>query len=205
MPLPACSAPIAPILTMRPASDDMRCGIAAREALSAVMTLSAYIRCQVLGSPSATVSKAKPPAMLISASILPKCAAAASIAFLAWAGSVRSTPPSSNRSARGRYLRRRMIDAGNPGAPCQRFLCDDAAESAQRARHDNDFSVHEGPPHLGERERTVSGVLQSQCGEFLHERSVPWAQTEVAMVWTEVASHVGLRNGAELIKFAGVP
>ena len=95
MPLPACSAPIAPILTMRPVPDFRRCGIAAREALSAVMTLSACMRCHVLASPSATVSKANPPAMLISASSLPKCEAAASIAFLAWAGSVRSTPPSS--------------------------------------------------------------------------------------------------------------
>ena len=44
------------------------------------------MRCQVFGSPSATVSKANPPAMLISASSLPKCAAAASIAFLACGG-----------------------------------------------------------------------------------------------------------------------
>src|SRR6476661_6646102 len=99
MPLPACSAPIAPTLTMRPAPDETRYGIAARDALSAVMTLSAYIRCQVLGSPSATVSNANPPAMLIRASILPKCDAAAAIAFLAWDGSVRSTPPNSKRSA----------------------------------------------------------------------------------------------------------
>ncbi len=43
------------------------------------------MRCQVFGSPSAIASNAKPPAILISASSLPKCVAAASIAFLAWA------------------------------------------------------------------------------------------------------------------------
>src|ERR1700712_5197789 len=98
MPAPACNAPIAPTLMIRPAVEAVRCGIAAREALSAVVTLSAYMRCQVLGSPSATASNAKPPAMLISASSLPKCDAAASIAFLAWAASVRAPPPSSSWS-----------------------------------------------------------------------------------------------------------
>ena len=46
--------------------------------------------------------------------------------------------------SRGRGLRRRMIDACNPGAPRQRFVHDHPAERTQRARHDNDFSVHEG-------------------------------------------------------------
>ena len=69
---------------------------------------------------------------------------------------------------RGWDLRRRMIDACNPGAPRQRFVNDHLAERAQRARHDNDFSIHEGPPPAGKRERTLSGVFHWQCGELLH-------------------------------------
>ena len=53
-----------------------------------------------------------------------------------------------------RDLRRRMIDAGNPGAPRQRFVHDHPAERTQRARYDNDLSVHDGPPYAGERERS---------------------------------------------------
>src|SRR5436190_6151243 len=51
MPEPACSAPIAPTLTMRPVPEAVRCAIAARDAFNAVSTFSAYIRCQVFGSP----------------------------------------------------------------------------------------------------------------------------------------------------------
>src|SRR5205814_10015622 len=68
MPEAACNAAIAPTLIMRPAPEAIKCGIADREAFSAVNTLSAYMRCQVFISPSATVSNAKPPAILISAS-----------------------------------------------------------------------------------------------------------------------------------------
>src|SRR3954469_8984336 len=89
---------MAPILTMRPAVDGARCGRAACEALSAVSTLSACMRCHVLTSPSPTVSKAKPPAMLTNTSSPPKCLAAASTAIFACAASDRSTPPISMRS-----------------------------------------------------------------------------------------------------------
>ena len=99
MPGAACNAPIAPILTIRPEAEAARCWMADRDAFSAVSTLSAYMRCQVFGSPSVTVSNAKPPAILIKASSLPKCDVAASIAFLACAASERSTPPSSVRLA----------------------------------------------------------------------------------------------------------
>ncbi|MHC2437607.1 hypothetical protein ACVMB0_004982 [Bradyrhizobium sp. USDA 4451] len=99
MPEAACNAPSAPILTMRPAPDLTRCGMAARDVLKAVITFIACMRCQVAGSPSLTASKVKPPAMLISPSSRPKCAAALSIAAAACAVSVRSIPPSSMRSA----------------------------------------------------------------------------------------------------------
>src|SRR4051812_34562930 len=89
---------MAPILTMRPAVDAARWGSAACEALSAVSRLSACMRCHVLTSPSPTVSKAKPPAMLISPSSLPKCLAAASTAVFACAASDKSTPPIPMRS-----------------------------------------------------------------------------------------------------------
>ncbi|MGY2907287.1 hypothetical protein ACVWVY_006308 [Bradyrhizobium sp. URHC0002] len=50
---------------------------------------------------------------------------------------------------RGRGLRRRMIDACNPGSARQRFVHDHPTERTQRARYDNDFSIHEGPPPAG--------------------------------------------------------
>ena len=151
MPLPACSAPIAPTLMMRPAPDESRYGIAAREAFNAVVTLSAYMRCQVLGSPSATVSKAKPPAMLISTSSLPKCEAAAPMAFLAWARVGEVDAAEFEQVGGRRDLRWRVINARNFGAPRQRFLHHTPAERAQRARHHDHFSIHDGPPHPGKQ------------------------------------------------------
>ena len=51
---------------------------------------------------------------------------------------------------RCRDLRRCVIDAGDPGAPRQRHFRDHLAERARGAGHDNDFSVHDGPPGHGE-------------------------------------------------------
>ena len=89
------------------------------------------MRCQVFGSPSATVSNAKPPAMLISASSLPKCAAAASIAFLAARRIGQVDAAEFDLVRRCRYLRRRVVDAGHPRAARQRRIRDHPAERAE--------------------------------------------------------------------------
>src|SRR6266436_6265553 len=136
MPAPACNAAIAPTLMIRAEREAARYGSADRDAFSAVSTLIAYMRCQVFGSPSATVSNAKAPAILIKASSRPNCAAAASIAFLACAASDRSTPPSSIR----------LVDAGHFCAARKRRFRNHLAERARGAGYDNDFSIHDRSP-----------------------------------------------------------
>ena len=84
--------------------------------------------------------------------------------------------------SRGRNLRRRMIDARNPRAPRQRFVHDHPTERTQRARHDNDFSVHEGPPPAGERERTYQEFFTGNAANFCMERSVSRAQIAAGRV-----------------------
>jgi hypothetical protein len=80
-------------LTIRPAPLATRCGRAALEAFSVVITLRRCSRSQVDTSPSATVSQAKPPATLIRTSIAPHALAMSAIAAAAAPASDRSTPP----------------------------------------------------------------------------------------------------------------
>src|ERR1700680_4333939 len=128
MPAPACSAPIAPTLMIRPALEAVRYGIAAREAFSAVVTLSAYMRAHVCGSPSTTVSYANPPAMLTSASILPKCDATASIAFLGRPRAGQIDTAEFEPVCRGRKLCRRVVDTRDPCAARQSLIGNHLAE-----------------------------------------------------------------------------
>ena len=102
------------------------------------------MRCQVFGSPSATASNAKPPAILTSASSLPKCAATASIALLACGGIGKIDAAEFDPVGRCRNLRWRVIEARHPRAARKRCFRDHAAERARGAGHDNDFSVHDG-------------------------------------------------------------
>ena len=114
----------------------MRCGIAAREAFSAVVTLSAYIRCQVLGSPSATVSKRKAAGDVDQRVELAemRCRGIDRLLGLGRVGQVDAAE--FEQICRGRDLRRRMVDAGDPGAARQRLVHDhpDRAHPARPSR-----------------------------------------------------------------------
>jgi hypothetical protein len=90
------------------------------------------MRCQVSESPSATVSNAKAPAILIKASSLPKCAAAASIAFFACAHR-KIDAAEFDPIRRRRNLRSRVIHAGHFCAPRKRRLRNHLAECARGA------------------------------------------------------------------------
>ena len=79
-----CSAASAPTLTIRPAPLSIRNGNAACDALTAVIRLTANIRCQLAAAPPSIFSHTKPPATLISASSRPNRALTAAIAARAW-------------------------------------------------------------------------------------------------------------------------
>ncbi|MEH2627448.1 hypothetical protein V1292_005503 [Bradyrhizobium sp. AZCC 1719] len=114
------------------------------------MTLSAYIRCQVFGSPSATVSKAKAAGDVDQRIKLAEMRGGSVDGLFGYRGIGEVDAADFEQIRRGGDLRRGVIDTCNPGALRQRFVHDHPAERTQRARHDNDFSVHEGPPHADE-------------------------------------------------------
>ena len=101
------------------------------------------MRCQVFGSPSATVSNAKPPAILISASSLPKCAADGvdRLLGLRRIGQIDAAKFDAGRPSPA-ICDCGVIHAGHPRAAGQRGFRDHPAERARGAGHDNDFSVH---------------------------------------------------------------
>ena len=96
------------------------------------------MRCQALRSLSAIVPKVNPPAILISASIAPKWAATALIAFcLCRIDQVDAAE--FNLLGCCRELRRSMIDTSHSRALRKGFLGDHLAKGAKRT---GDFTLH---------------------------------------------------------------
>ncbi len=136
---------IAPILTMRAPRELRRCGIAAREAFSAVSTLRAYMRCQTLESPSAMVSKVKSAGNIDQRVDRAEMSGGSGIdRFFRLCCISRIDAAEFDPLGCCRELRRGMIDTGDSRAPRKGFLGDHLAKRAQRACDDNDFTLHGG-------------------------------------------------------------
>jgi len=117
------------------------------------------MRCQVFGSPLATVSNAKAPADIDQRIQPAKCAAAASIAFLACGASGQIDAAKFDPVWRRRNLRWRVVDGRDPGAACQSVPGDDLAERAEAPVMTRLF-VHDCLHAQTKEERTLSS------GEF---------------------------------------
>ncbi len=124
---------------MRPVPDETRCGIAAREAFSAVDDVERVHPLPGLGIAVGHRLEGEAAGDVDQRIELAEMRRGGVDGLPGLGGIGEVDAAEFEQISRGRDLGRRMIDAGNPGAPRQRLVHDHPAERAQRTRHDNDF------------------------------------------------------------------
>ena len=157
MPAPACSAPIAPTLTIRPAAGtSTRCGdrrprrIQRGQHVERIHALPGFrvalgdrLERKAAGDIDQRIQLAEMRRDGVDG-------------LLGLRGVGKIDAAEFDAVGRRRDLRRRVIDAGDPRAPRQRRFRDHLAERAQGAGHDNDFSVHDGSPQVDRAAHTIA-------------------------------------------------